>query len=126
MTKRCLSCGQLNPDAALICEFCKAVFGKPAKKPPVPAAPKVELAQGWSSGALVLVAVFSGAAGFALRTVLPRTEPKAAAPAVVVAPPPPPKPVAGPQPPPPVVPERKVLFMPPARCPRRLPAHLRR
>jgi predicted aspartyl protease len=46
--------------------------------------------------------------------VLPRAEPKAAAPSVVVAPPPPPKLVPQPQPPPVVLPERKVLVMPPA------------
>jgi hypothetical protein len=106
MSRRCTSCGEANPDSALVCEFCKAVFGKPApaKKGPAPAAQPVFVSQGWGTPSVVLIAALSGAGGFAVRHFLPREEPKAADPvAVMTPPPPPPKKAPEPLPPPEVV-----------------------
>jgi hypothetical protein len=106
MSRRCTSCGEANPDSALVCEFCKAVFGKPAqpKKVAAPAPQPVFVSQGWGTPSVLLIAVLSGAGGFALRQFLPREEPKAAEPvAVMTPPPPPPKKAPQPSPPPEVV-----------------------
>jgi hypothetical protein len=110
MSQRCAACGQHNPDSARFCEFCKAVFGKPAppKKAPapavVPAAGPVFVSRGWGTPSVMLIAIMSGAGGFALRQFLPVEEPKVPPPvAVMTPPPPPPKKAPAPSPPPPVV-----------------------
>jgi hypothetical protein len=85
--KPCPSCGQANPDGALVCEFCKALFKKSPAPAPAPVAPVVAASagpviviQGWSTIALIVTGLVGGALGFGLRTMLPRSEPPATPP----------------------------------------------
>ncbi len=92
MLKQCTACGQSNRESALFCEFCKANFGEKKAASQKTAAPTqpAPSASGWSTTAVIIIALASVGLGYGLRSL--RSPPPAqppATPAVVAWTPPP-------------------------------------